>query len=187
MRLRQAELRPLPVELRDALGEVLTDGEPCDVLPCGVPWDAVTAGPDDDDELDLPVHVPLGELDRGLGPGQAGGELRERHRQAVGRVARLVGVLAVVDADREDLPRPGHRRAEVGAREPHALRIDLGRPCPEPRPVGERRHGVGTEASSRRLGHIDREGFCRVAGDQHEPPGEVGDPHQSTRCGAGSP
>ena len=78
-------------------------GEAGDVLPRVGPVDLVAAAADRDDQFDLPVDVAGRQLHRGLGSGEAARELRERHREAVRRVAGLLRVLTVVDADGEDL------------------------------------------------------------------------------------
>jgi hypothetical protein len=82
------------------------------MVPGVPPVDVVAAAADRDDQLDFPVDVSGRKLDGRLGPGEAARELRERHRKAVRRIARLVGVLAVVDADGENLGRSWHRRSE---------------------------------------------------------------------------
>ena len=67
------------------------------------------AAADDGDQLDFPVDVAaLGQGDVAAGPGDAAGELGE-HGRLAGRdgEAGLGGVLAVVQADGQHLPRRG--------------------------------------------------------------------------------
>jgi hypothetical protein len=80
--------------------------------------DPVDLPSDDHDELGLVVHLVARQLDRDVGSGKRGGELREHH-EVLGMVeVRLVGVVAIVEPDREHLAGIRHRGTEPGGIEP---------------------------------------------------------------------
>lgn len=108
--LAQAELRCGAGQLGDPFGDVLADGETGDVVP-GVGLGNVRGtGAHHHDQFDLPVGVSLGrQRDVGDRTGDAGGELGEDRRQALGRREPGLGrVVTVVETDREHLARGGH-------------------------------------------------------------------------------
>ena len=110
--LAHPELRRRGGELGDAVGDVLADGQPGDVVPPLRRRDVVATRADDRDELDLPVDVAGREPDVALRAGEARRVLGEHQRRRRQLHARLGGVVAVVQTDREDLRRPRGDRAE---------------------------------------------------------------------------
>ena len=190
-RLAQAELRRGALQLGDPLRQVLADRQAGDVIPGLLALQPVRRAPDHHDELDLPVDVALGQLDHGILSHDRRRELRERHRQRVRRVARLGGVLGVVQADREHLSRARHGSAELldvegdGCRG-CGIRHRRG-PFRERVPVVEQRLRVGAEATVGGSGDVDRAPVSEPWATRTARPCEVGELHQSTRCGAGSP
>ena len=160
-RLAEAELRRRALQLRDALGEVLADREAGDVIPRALAVDLVRLAADHDDELDLPVDVPFGQLDHGVGSDDRRRELRERHRHRIRRVAGLGRVLGVVQADREHLARARHGGAELGRR--RRTRMPRHPPSREPSPTranaaqsSNSACGSGPKRPSDARGDVDR-------------------------------
>ena len=93
--------------LRDSLGDVLACGQTGHVAPGGVLAHGGGFAADDGHQFDFPVHVaPARDGDGAVGPGEARHPLRE-YRGQLGRdvEAGLGGMLAVVQPDRENLPR----------------------------------------------------------------------------------
>ena len=117
-------LRRRGLELQVALGEVLADGEPGDVVPAVRFADPVRPPADDGHELNLEVHRARRQLDGVVGAGDGGGELGEDHRGGGQLEPRLPGVVFVVESDGEDLAGAGHRRA--GNRRLGVARIAFG-------------------------------------------------------------
>ena len=69
VRLRERELGRRAGELEDAFGDVLATGDAGDGVPRGGAVDLEATATDDRNDLDLPVHVALGQSDgRSTGP-----------------------------------------------------------------------------------------------------------------------
>jgi hypothetical protein len=96
--------------------ENITQAVARDVLQGAILGDVDAALADDHGQLDLPVHVAaVGQhADRIVGSGEAAGRLEEGDR-ALGRLgAGLGGMVAVVQADADDLADPVERHAQAG-------------------------------------------------------------------------
>jgi hypothetical protein len=92
---------------------------------------------DDDAELGLPVHLGRRrrDLDGGAVAHHGVGELGEEDRLGRHRLAGLLRVVAVVEADADDLARPWHGG--------HPRHLAVRRPFPlDHRRAGEERHQV---------------------------------------------
>ena len=176
-RLAEAELRCRRAGLHDPLGQVLADRDTGDVGPAVALGHLVGAPADDEHELDLPVDELAGQHDRGVGPGEARRELRERRRELRDVESGLGGVAGVVDADREHLAGPGHRREQrrlvqrSGRRRRRGPRLQL-----VPSLVDRLR--VRREPAGRCFGDVDDP----VVDDEHEPSVVVGELHDFSVC-----
>ena len=103
--LAQGELAQRRLQLGAPPGDVVECRDPADRLARVGAVGAVGAPADHDGDLALPVGAGLlaWDHDRRSGADQRRGELREHHRNLGYREVGLLGVGAVVEADRDDL------------------------------------------------------------------------------------
>jgi hypothetical protein len=123
--------KPLPLRgrhLEGALRDVVDDAVAGDVAQRRGLVDVLRLGPDHHPELDLPV-----ELGRApglhyvvVGPADAGGGLEEHDRLGRNRKPRLLGMIGVVEPDRDELADADIRHAEarIAVHRRQRLRLD---------------------------------------------------------------
>ncbi len=107
MRLGETELRNRSGQLSPAVGQVLSDRQSRDGLPCPIGRDVAATSADHDHEFDLPVHRVRGKGHGGDRAGDRRGELGEDHRRLGLFHTGLRRVVGIVQADGEHLARAG--------------------------------------------------------------------------------
>ena len=98
-------------------------------VPGGVLGNVAARPADDHDDLGLVVDDGAGQRDVRRRSGQATGELGEREGCRRQLHPALLGVALVVEADAEDLPGVGNRRAEDDLVEPPVRLVSFTAPC----------------------------------------------------------
>ena len=172
-RLAERELRARG-ELERAVADVLSHGEAGDVRPRVGFVHAIGARADHRDQLDFPVDRVADDLDVVERSRQRGGEFGERRRHGRDRQARLLGVTAVVQPDREHLAGLGYGTPELRFHERRSSGGHARREVDERRPVVEDAHHVGTEPAAGRVVDVGD----RVVDDDRGPPVVVGQLHR---------
>lgn len=102
--------------LEVAFGDVVADAIARDVVQRVGFRDIFRAGADDGGDLDFPVQFGGFSrlLDCVIGAGKRGVGLQEKDRLGRNRVSRLLGVVAVIQPDRDEFGDAGDGRAESG-------------------------------------------------------------------------